>query len=103
MSAITKEENVSSYSQIQAQIAELQKQAEAARATEIAAAKAQIAELMKVHGLTLADLTGKPKAVKTSNPVAAKYKDPASGATWTGRGRAPLWLNGQDKEKFLIR
>jgi DNA-binding protein H-NS len=95
--------NVSSYSQIQAQIAELQKQAEAARSNEISAAKAQIAELMKVHGLTLADLTGKSKPAKATHPVAAKYKDPVSGATWTGRGRAPLWLNGQDKEKFLIK
>ena len=94
---------MSSYSQIQAQIAELQKQAEAARSSEIAAAKAQIAELMKVHGLSLADLTGKSKPAKTTHPVAAKYKDPVSGATWTGRGRAPLWLNGRDKDQYLIK
>jgi DNA-binding protein H-NS len=94
---------VSSYSQIQAQIAELQKQAEAARSNEISAAKAQIAELMKVHGLTLTDLIGKSKPAKPPHPVAAKYKDPVSGATWTGRGRAPLWLNGQDKNNFLIK
>ncbi|WP_229202386.1 H-NS histone family protein [Pseudoduganella aquatica] len=56
---------------------------------------------MKVYCVTLADLTGKSKSAKTTNPVAAKYKDPVSGATWTGRGRAPLWLNGQDKQKFL--
>lgn len=93
---------MSSYSQIQAQIAELQKQAEAARSNEISAARAEIAELMKVHGLTLADLTGKSKPAKTSNPVAAKYKDPMSGATWTGRGRAPLWIQG-DKDQYLIK
>ena len=27
--------------------------------------------------------------------VAAKYMDPATGAKWTGRGRAPVWLAEQ--------
>jgi DNA-binding protein H-NS len=34
--------------------------------------------------------------------VAPKYRDPATGKTWTGRGRAPTWLEGKDKVKFLI-
>jgi DNA-binding protein H-NS len=36
-------------------------------------------------------------------PQAAKYRDPKSGATWSGRGRAPAWLAGaKDHSKFLI-
>ena len=32
-----------------------------------------------------------------------KYRDPKSGATWSGRGRAPAWLSGaKDRSKFLI-
>lgn len=95
---------MSSYSELQAQIAELQKKAEAARAGELSAAKAKISEIMKEYGLTVADLggTGKAKASKTREPVAIKYKDPASGATWTGRGRAPLWLNGKNKNDYLV-
>lgn len=31
-----------------------------------------------------------------------KYRDPVSGATWTGSGRVPNWLIGQDMEQFLI-
>lgn len=32
-----------------------------------------------------------------------KYRDPKSGATWSGRGRAPAWLAGaKDRKKFLI-
>jgi len=60
---------------------------------------------MKEYGLTASDLGAiqKAKASKVSNPVAAKYKDPVSGATWTGRGRAPLWLNGKSKEEYLIK
>lgn len=96
---------MSSYSELQAQIAELQKQAEAARSSEITAAKAKIAETMKEYGLTLSDLavTSKAKSTKVREPVAIKYRDPETGSTWTGRGRAPLWLNGKDKNDFLIK
>jgi DNA-binding protein H-NS len=34
-------------------------------------------------------------------PQPAMYRDPKSGATWSGRGRAPGWL-GADRSKFLI-
>ena len=47
------------------------------------------------------------KAVGVKKPVAPKYRHPASGATWTGRGKAPLWVveaekNGQPRQQFLI-
>lgn len=95
----------STYAEIQAKIAELHKQAEAVRSNELANAKVQIAEIMKQYGLSAADLgtTAKTKNGKAREPVAAKYRDPVSGATWTGRGRAPLWLNGESKEVFLIK
>ena len=33
----------------------------------------------------------------------AKYRDPKSGATWSGRGPAPKWLaSAKDRTKFLI-
>jgi DNA-binding protein H-NS len=36
-------------------------------------------------------------------PQPAKYRDPKSGATWSGRGPAPAWLSGaKDRTKFLI-
>jgi DNA-binding protein H-NS len=36
-------------------------------------------------------------------PQPAKYRDPKSGATWSGRGPAPAWLAGaKDRSKFLI-
>jgi DNA-binding protein H-NS len=39
---------------------------------------------------------------KHSGPVAAKYRDSASGATWSGRGKPPRWIAGQDRERFAI-
>jgi DNA-binding protein H-NS len=34
--------------------------------------------------------------------VAPKYRNPATGETWTGRGKAPKWIADQDREQFLI-
>ena len=43
------------------------------------------------------------KAAKTSSKkVAAKYLDPISGATWSGRGLAPKWLAGKNRDEYLI-
>jgi DNA-binding protein H-NS len=36
-------------------------------------------------------------------PQPAKYRDPKSGATWSGKGPAPAWLAAvKDRRKFLI-
>jgi DNA-binding protein H-NS len=36
-------------------------------------------------------------------PQPTKYLDPKTGASWSGRGRAPAWLAGaKDRTKFLI-
>lgn len=91
------------YSEIQAQIAELQKKADAVRSEELTAAKQKIASIMKEYGLTVADLGGKAKSIKEREPVAIKYRNSETGDTWTGRGRAPLWLAGKNKEDYLIR
>ncbi|WP_414694453.1 H-NS family nucleoid-associated regulatory protein, partial [Paraburkholderia sp.] len=36
-------------------------------------------------------------------PQPAKYLNPKSGATWSGRGRAPEWLASvKDRARFMI-
>lgn len=92
-----------SYKALLEQRAALDKQIEgirsAARNEAIATCRAQIAEF----NLTEADLFTTRKVNRTSGmPVPAKYKDPATGATWTGRGKAPKWIDNQDRTKFLI-
>lgn len=81
------------YREYQKEIAELQKKASEARRQEMAGALTQIKALMKEFDLSIADL--EIRAVKKSKsaalPLPSKYRDPASGATWTGRGRAPAW------------
>ena len=71
---------------LEAQIAETQ-------ASERANAVAKIKSLMEDYGLTLADLAMKPGARKaTKSSVAAKYRNQATGETWSGRGLQPKWL-----------
>ncbi|HDR9496364.1 H-NS family nucleoid-associated regulatory protein [Burkholderia stabilis] len=42
-------------------------------------------------------------ATTTSTPVASKYRAPKTGATWSGRGRAPQWIAGaKNRDRFLI-
>ena len=92
------------YQDYQKQIAELQAKAEEARRNEIAGARAQIQSIMREFGMTLADISGGAKQPKAARkPVDIKYRDEASGLTWTGRGRAPKWLEGKDKNQFLVR
>ncbi|KWA84203.1 hypothetical protein WL29_22850 [Burkholderia ubonensis] len=44
----------------------------------------------------------KPSKAK-GKKVPIKYRDPESGATWTGRGRAPAWIaEAADRDQFLI-
>lgn len=59
---------------------------------------------MQQHGVTVDDLASgrRAKPAKIKDTVAAQFKNPEPGETWTGRGRAPRWLNGKDKEQFRI-
>lgn len=78
-----------------AQKAALEKQIAEVQRTARTEALNKIRELMSEYGLTAADLTGRvvsnPKA-EVVKKVAAKYHDPVSGQSWTGRGLKPKWL-----------
>ena len=91
-----------SYKDLTAQIEKLTKQAETARAKEVEGVVTQIHAVMAEYGITGADLGIKAARGKrkTASPVAAKYQDPETGATWTGRGRAPAWIVGKDRSKY---
>jgi len=40
---------------------------------------------------------------RTGGTVAAKFRNPESGQTWSGRGREPVWIKGKDREEFKIQ
>jgi len=75
--------------------AEIDKKLVEAQRDERAAVIAKVRELMGEHGLTAADIAGKKpsaRAAKTGRKVAPKYRNKATGETWTGRGLQPKWL-----------
>ena len=43
-----------------------------------------------------------PEMMDAIQSVAAKYRDPVTGQTWTGRGKAPKWIDGKDRNQFVI-
>ena len=51
---------------------------------------------MQEHGLSLADISskapGRPSSATKGAKVAAKYRNKATGETWSGRGLQPKWL-----------
>ncbi len=94
---------MSTVAQLLAQKAALDAQIEAARKSENAEAIAQVKALVAEHGLTQQDVFGGAKrGRKASGSVAPKYKDPISGNTWSGRGKAPKWIEGQDRGQYSI-
>ena len=87
---------MSSLQELLAQKAEIDRQISEARRQERSDAVSKVRQLMAEHGLTAADLIAKtpnPRASTSGRKVAAKYRDPASGQTWTGRGLKPKWLS----------
>jgi DNA-binding protein H-NS len=78
-----------------AQRAALDQQIADAQRDARAQAIAQVKALMAEHGLTQADLArgSTPRKTKTTGAkVAAKYRNKATGETWSGRGLQPRWL-----------
>ena len=66
------------------------------RTAERAEAISKVRALMVEHGLTAADLQSQPSKKDSKGlgkKVAAKYRDPETGSTWTGRGLKPRWLS----------
>lgn len=53
----------------------------------------RVRAMMEIFGLTVNDLAPRSrKGPKVGAKIAAKYRDPESGATWSGRGLRPKWL-----------
>lgn len=88
----------------------IEREIELTRKQARADAIAQVRALMAEHGLTLADLSGKAPARSAAKPagkVPAKYRDAATGNTWSGRGLQPNWLkaalaSGKRLEDFAV-
>ena len=100
---------MTSYKELLQQREALEAQIRDARKRETGDAVTQVRKLIDDFGLTAQDVfpNGRGRNAGGGSPakgskVAAKYRDPATGATWTGRGKAPRWIQGQDRNSFAI-
>ncbi len=82
----------------------LEQQISEARRRELSDAISQVRSLVAEFGLTSQDVfpTGRARSASAGTKVAPKYRNPATGETWTGRGKAPKWIQNQDREQFAI-
>lgn len=75
-----------------------------ARQEQTAEAVATARKLIAEYGLTEQDLFGGRRTKSTAGiKVAPKYRNTATGETWTGRGKPPKWIQGQNRDAFLIK
>lgn len=90
-----------SYKELLAQREALEAQIEAARKQEVSDVIAKVRSLVADYGLTADDIFAAKRTYKTSASE-PKFRDPATGKTWTGRGKPPDWIKGKDRSAYAI-
>lgn len=95
-----------SYKDLLKQREALEQQINEARRRELSEAISQVRAIVAEYGLSAQDVfpVGRaPRAASTAGTkVAPKYRNPATGQTWTGRGKAPKWIQNEGREKYAI-
>lgn len=94
-----------SYKELLAQREALEQQIQSVRKAELSEAVAKARQLVAEFGLTESDVfpaSRRASSAQKGSAVAPKYRDPATGATWTGRGKAPTWIRDKDRAQFAI-
>ena len=92
---------MATYEELKAQADLLMKQAEEMRKQENREIIADIKAIIREKGITAEQLGFAPAGKGSRKPAPAKYRDPATGQTWAGRGRTPKWMNGSREEYAL--
>ena len=95
---------MTSYKELLAQKHALDQHIAEVRKAEATHALAQVRQLIQEFGFTAQQVfPWKPAPIKRERRQGeVRYRNPATGATWTGRGRAPAWIAGQDRRQFAV-
>jgi DNA-binding protein H-NS len=95
---------MSSYKELLKQREALEQKINEARRNELSEAVAQVRALVAEFGLTAQDVfpAGRARSASAGSKVAPKYRNPATGQTWTGRGKPPKWIQNENREQFVI-
>ncbi|MDF3080762.1 H-NS histone family protein [Burkholderia sola] len=94
------------YLELKAQAEQLRQQAEQARLAELDIVLAEVRARVAEYALTPEQIFGRRRSASATQVaqgrIPARYRDPKTGATWSGRGREPGWIKGKKRERFLI-
>lgn len=100
---------------IEQEIQKLKEEARALQELHRGPALESIVKAMLEYDISIDDMskayreaTGTSGRSAPRKRVPPKYRDPATGQTWSGRGRTPRWITaaeaqGQHRDNFLIK
>jgi DNA-binding protein H-NS len=95
-----------SYLYLKEKLREIKVALEEARKNEFASVLTAVRCTVAEYGITERDIFGGRRDGRRDHrygPVSAKYRNPDTGETWTGRGRPPRWISGKHYDPFLIK
>ena len=96
---------MSAYKELLQQREALEIQIKEARARELSDAIALVRKTVDEFGLTVSDVfrPSDRRSLSKGSKVEPKDRNPATGETWTGRGKPPVWIRNEDREQFRIK
>ena len=103
--AATSDEDAKSVEELQAEREKLDAEIKAKQDAQKASVIAQIKTVVDTYSIPVDELVealGGLKSKRRGIKAKQKFRDPASGATWSGRGKEPAWIKGQNRNDFLI-
>ena len=103
--AATSGEDVKSVEELQAERERLDAEIKAKQDAQKASVIAQIKTVVDTYSIPVDELVealGGLKSKRKGIKAKQKFRDPATGTTWSGRGKEPAWIKGQNRDDFLI-
>jgi DNA-binding protein H-NS len=91
----------STIAELVTELSRLESQFEEAKLAKRSAIIAEMQQIIQTLNISAREL-GLGRYPGGRLPRPPKYRDPATGATWSGRGREPRWILGKDRSAFRI-
>ncbi len=90
---------VRSLEEIDKEMEVLKKERASAIKSEAKQALTEVKRIVAMYGFTADQVFG---AMKVRVAATAKYRNPKTGQTWSGRGRQPKWFDAGNPDQFKI-
>ncbi|CAN0640346.1 H-NS family nucleoid-associated regulatory protein [Burkholderia cepacia] len=93
---------MSTYHELLEKRAALEAEINAAKESARESALKEVRQLVSEFNISAREVYG-ARATRRRGRAEAKYRHPETGATWSGRGRPPAWIEGKDRARFEIQ